>query len=91
MTIAAKGAFCRRPDTAAMNTIAAITAAAITGDAVCDWPPAARTMLVCDVPPPACGYGREPEPLPFFDLGFGNYICARARARGFAVEEHKGC
>ena len=53
MTIAASVAFGSRPSSGASSSMVASAAAAVTSDALCVRPPAARTTAVCDVPPPA--------------------------------------
>jgi len=52
MTIIASVAFGNSPSIGARKSMVASAAAAVTSDAFCVRPPAARTTAVCDVPPP---------------------------------------
>ena len=53
MTTAASVAYGSKPSTGASSSMVAAAVLAVTSDAFCDRPPAARTTAVCEVPPPA--------------------------------------
>ena len=68
ITTAASVACGIKPISGASNSMVATAAAAVTSEAICDFPPTALTTAVCDVPPPA-GMARKthrprsPNPL----------------------------
>ena len=53
MTTAASVAYGSKPRSGARSSMVAAAALAVTSDAFCERPPAARTTAVCEVPPPA--------------------------------------
>ena len=53
MTTAASVACGSKPRSGASSSMVAAAVLAVTSDAFCDRPPAARTTAVCEVPPPA--------------------------------------